>query len=211
MKRPAPKTCFVLSLALRPTNKSPFSTNGWSACGKQVRSSKRFVFSRFAFSAACSRRQPQHFDGSVATLVSDARNSAAKLVNLLADHFACFRDEAKFEGKTVRLLKRAQIFVADLWAAFGGEGYGEFHDIDKITMFAGVYSQGISGGLCANAALDYRVPQMLHTLGCISYSPPLEVRIRHHEEIEPGHSWEIQLRGQRRRTGACVRCTKREV
>lgn len=152
-------------------------------------------FSRFAFSAACSRRQPQHFDGSIATLVSDARNSAAKLVNLLADHFACFRDEAKFEGKTVRLLKRAQIFVADLWAAFGGESYGEFHDIDKITMFAGVYSQGIPGGLCANAAPDYRVPQMLHTLGCISYSPPLEVRIRHHEEIELGHSWEIQLRG----------------
>jgi hypothetical protein len=37
----------------------------------------------------------------------------------------------------VRFLKRAQIFVADLWAAFDGEGYGEFNDIDKITMFAG--------------------------------------------------------------------------
>jgi hypothetical protein len=38
----------------------------------------------------------------------------------------------------VRLLKRAQIFVADLWAAFEGEGYGEFIDIDKVTMFAGL-------------------------------------------------------------------------
>jgi hypothetical protein len=37
----------------------------------------------------------------------------------------------------VRFLKRAQIFVADLWAAFDGEGYGEFNDVDKITMFAG--------------------------------------------------------------------------
>jgi hypothetical protein len=27
--------------------------------------------------------------------------------------------------------------VADLWACFDGESYGEFHDIDKITMFAG--------------------------------------------------------------------------
>lgn len=27
--------------------------------------------------------------------------------------------------------------MADLWAAFGGESYGEFKDIDKITMFAG--------------------------------------------------------------------------
>ncbi|GME66234.1 hypothetical protein GTA08_BOTSDO04974 [Neofusicoccum parvum] len=133
----------------------------------------------------------QRFDGSVATLISDARNSAAKLVNLLADNFACFRDEAKFEGKTVRFLKRAQIFVADLWAAFDGKSYGEFSDIDKITMFA-----------------DYRVPQMLHTLGCISYSPPLEGRIRHHEEIESGHSWEIQLRGC---SIWCVEQIRREI
>jgi hypothetical protein len=38
----------------------------------------------------------------------------------------------------VRFLKRAQIFVADLWAAFDGESYGEFDDIDKITIFAGM-------------------------------------------------------------------------
>jgi hypothetical protein len=38
----------------------------------------------------------------------------------------------------VRFLKRAQIFVADLWAAFDGESWGEFNDIDKITMFAGM-------------------------------------------------------------------------
>lgn len=144
----------------------------------------------------------QRFDGSVATLISDARNSAAKLVNLLADNFACFRDEAKFEGKTVRFLKRAQIFVADLWAAFDGKSYGEFSDIDKITMFAGMCCQCVPCGPYTDGIPDYRVPQMLHTLGCISYSPPLEGRIRHHEEIESGHSWEIQLRGKARRTAA---------
>ena len=36
----------------------------------------------------------------------------------------------------VSFLKRAQIFAADVWARFGGEGYGEFHDIDSLTMFA---------------------------------------------------------------------------
>ncbi|KAF2145599.1 uncharacterized protein K452DRAFT_264769 [Aplosporella prunicola CBS 121167] len=120
----------------------------------------------------------EEFDGSVTTLISDARNSAAALVNLLADNFPCFRDEATFEHKKVRIMKRAQIFVADLWAAFDGDSYGEFYDIDKITMFA-----------------DYRIPQMLHTLGVISYSPPLEARIRSLQEIESGHSWEIELRG----------------
>ena len=36
------------------------------------------------------------------------------------------------------MYKRAQILIADLWACFNGESYGEFHDIDKITMFAGM-------------------------------------------------------------------------
>jgi hypothetical protein len=74
----------------------------------------------------------------VAILIQDSKNSAAGLVNLLAERIPCFRDEGKFEGKKVRFLKRAQIFVADLWAAFGGEDYGSFDDIDKITMFAGM-------------------------------------------------------------------------
>lgn len=82
----------------------------------------------------------QEFDSSVVTLIEDANNSAAGLVNLLTEKFNCFRDEGTFENKKVRFLKRAQIFVADLWAAFEGEGYGEFNDIDKITMFAGTYA-----------------------------------------------------------------------
>ncbi|KAF2869599.1 hypothetical protein BDV95DRAFT_575853 [Massariosphaeria phaeospora] len=120
----------------------------------------------------------EEFDSSVSTLIDDAKNSAAGLVNMLAERFPCFRDEAKFERKMVRFLKRAQIFVADLWAAFEGEAYGSFNDIDKITMFA-----------------DYRVPQMLHSLGVLVYCPPLEGKLRRFETIEPGHSWELQIRG----------------
>lgn len=36
----------------------------------------------------------------------------------------------------VSYLKRAQIFAADVWHRFGGQDYGEFHDIDTLTMFA---------------------------------------------------------------------------
>lgn len=42
---------------------------------------------------------------------------------------------------------------------------------------------------------DYRVPQILNTLGCLWYSPLLENAIRNKKEIESGCSWEIQLRG----------------
>lgn len=101
-------------------------------------------------------------------------------MNLLANDFPCFRDEARFENrKRVRFLKRAQILVADLWAAFDGEGFGQFDDIDSITMFA-----------------DYRVPQILCSWGCIGYSPPLDSAVRQGTLIESGSSWEVQLRGE---------------
>lgn len=101
-------------------------------------------------------------------------------MNILARDFSCFRDEVSFENrKSVRLLKRAQILVADLWACFNGVEYGEFYDIDKITIFA-----------------DYRIPQVLNSMGCLWYGPGLENAIRAQNVIESGSSWEIQLRGE---------------
>lgn len=35
----------------------------------------------------------------------------------------------------VHFYKRAQIFVSDTWSRFKGRGYGEFHDIETLTMF----------------------------------------------------------------------------
>ncbi|KAM3424564.1 Queuosine 5'-phosphate N-glycosylase/hydrolase [Cercospora zeina] len=117
-------------------------------------------------------------DYTVIRLIEAGERSAGKLVNLLAKHFRCFQDESRFDGRKVRLLKRAQIFVADLWAAFNGTGYGGFDDIDHLTMFA-----------------DYRVPQSLHSLGVLTYSPPLEHHVRDLRIIELGDSREVQLRG----------------
>jgi hypothetical protein len=81
--------------------------------------------------------------------------------------------------------------VADLWACFNGESYGEFHDIDKITMFA-----------------DYRIPQMLHQLGCLLYSPSLEGHIRSKKLIPSGSNWEIELRAT---SIWCVELIRREI
>ncbi|KAL4803849.1 hypothetical protein BDV18DRAFT_144548 [Aspergillus unguis] len=131
------------------------------------------------------------FDGRFTNCIYSANHSAAALVNLLAESFPCFRDEAIFNGRRVRLYKRAQILVADLWACFDGEGYGDFQDIDKITMFA-----------------DYRIPQMLHYLGCLMYSPPLESRIRRHEELSSGSNYEIELRAT---SIWCVELIRREI
>lgn len=123
----------------------------------------------------------QKYSCSFTNCIKAANGSAAGLVNLLANDFSCFRDEFKFQGrrKPVRFLKRAQILTADLWACFQGEGYGAFKDIDKITMFA-----------------DYRVPQVLNTMGCISYSPPLNEAIKDRQILPSGGTWELQMRGK---------------
>ncbi|KAI4165536.1 MAG: hypothetical protein LQ342_000948 [Letrouitia transgressa] len=131
------------------------------------------------------------FDDSFRTCIERADRSAAALVNLLVAHFPCFNDVQHFEGREVRFYKRAQILVADLWACFEGESYGEFRDIDTITMFA-----------------DYRVPQMLHQLGCLRYSPNLEKHIRELKVIGSGDVWEVELRGC---SIWCVELIKREI
>jgi hypothetical protein len=124
----------------------------------------------------------QMYQCSFTNVISAAKGSAAGLVNILARDFPSFRDEFPFQGrrKPVRFLKRAQILVADLWACFQGEGYGAFKDIDKITMFA-----------------DYRLPQILSSLGCIYYSPKLDMAVRQKQTLESGGNWEMQLRGRR--------------
>lgn len=133
---------------------------------------------------ACIREAGQvlyeKYNCSIPDLIASANGSAAALVNVLARDFDAFRDEHKWPGrrKPIRFLKRAQIFVADVWACFEGEIYGAFRDIDKITMFA-----------------DYRVPQILTGLGCMYYSPPLDHAVRTQKVIASGSSWELQMRG----------------
>ena len=89
-------------------------------------------------------------------LIHQSNKSAQTLVQLLSNNFSSFRDIATYNEEpgieaisswltsltffdyhfVVAFLKRAQIFAADVWSRFGGHGYGEFHDIDSLTMFA---------------------------------------------------------------------------
>lgn len=100
------------------------------------------------------------------------------MVNLLVENFPAFRDEHQFHGKNVRIHKRAQILVADLWACFNGQDIGTFDDINHITIFA-----------------DYRIPQMLQSLNILWYSPRVESRIKRKESLVSGEDIEIEIRG----------------
>lgn len=88
-----------------------------------------------------------------------------------------FRDHSLYKGHQVFLYKRAQIFVADLWGAFKGEGYGHFYDISSVTIFA-----------------DYIVPAVLRNLGVLRYSSDLSTSVDSKQEICSGSEEEVEIR-----------------
>lgn len=88
-----------------------------------------------------------------------------------------FRDHTVYKGHQIFLYKRAQIFAADLWGAFKGQRYGEFKDIESVTMFA-----------------DYIVPAVLEQLGVLKFSPSLANMIESNIEIISGSEEEVELR-----------------
>lgn len=105
------------------------------------------------------------FEGSFLKMLQRAENNAVKLINLLFSNLHSFWDVSSFHDRTVFLLKRAQILVADLWACFRGNSFGYFEDIDVITMFA-----------------DYRVPQQLQAMDLLWLRPHL------HQRLSEGHT-----------------------
>jgi hypothetical protein len=118
----------------------------------------------------------ERFDGSLAALVSAADHRAEALASLLLA-LPSFRDVATYHGRSVPLLKRAQLASADLAAALEGHPLGRFDDLDRLT-------------LCA----DNLVPHVLQVEGVLDYDPALVARIRRGELLTPGCEEEVEIR-----------------
>jgi hypothetical protein len=118
-----------------------------------------------------------HWGGSVALFIEAAGGSAPRLARLLARDFASFDDVATYAGREVRFYKRAQIAVADLWGALGGQGLGAFRDLEHLTAFA-----------------DYKVPQVLRRLGILVYDAHLAGLVDSRAELPPGSAEEVEIR-----------------
>lgn len=56
--------------------------------------------------------------------------------NLLKEFLYKYCKIVYFSPVIVSFYKRAQILIADIWACFEGKTFGEFLDIDSLTMFA---------------------------------------------------------------------------
>lgn len=117
------------------------------------------------------------YGGRFASACEAAGGSAVSLALLLASEFSSFADIAEWRGTRVPFLKRAQICVADLNAAFHGQQWGAFDDLSALTAFA-----------------DYKLPQLLRSQNVLVYAPDLATRIDAYEPIAAGSEEEIEIR-----------------
>ena len=117
------------------------------------------------------------WQGDVIHLLEETRGSAVGTVQQVVTSFGSFQDEALYHGRVVYFWKRAQLFVADVHAAFTGEGWGRFDDIGELTAFA-----------------DYKLPQVLRELGLISYHPDLANQVDQMVNLAAGSEEEIEIR-----------------
>jgi hypothetical protein len=74
------------------------------------------------------------FQGSFIHVLEEAGGSAVELVHLLAAEFASFNDTTTYHGNKVYFFKRAQLLVQDLWTTFSGDTWGDFVDLEKLTI-----------------------------------------------------------------------------
>lgn len=120
----------------------------------------------------------EKFNGTFTTCVTNAGNSAQKLLQIVTENFPCYRDEANYKGNHVSFYKRAQILVGDLWSCYRNKDLGFFEDIDTVTMFA-----------------DYRVPQSLLYYGVFEYSNQLHEILKGDTLLINGSDMEVEIRG----------------
>ena len=118
----------------------------------------------------------ERFNGSFTGLVESAASSAGRLVQLLRN-MPYFNDVQAYHRLAVPFFKRAQIIAADLSLAFQGQGWGQFYDLDQMTIFA-----------------DNLVPHVLRMDGILRYEESLLARINSETLIPAGSPGEVEIR-----------------
>lgn len=117
------------------------------------------------------------WEGRFESMARAAGGSAVELVLLVERELGSFRDVARYRGQEVRLLKRAQILVVDLFGTFHGQGPGALTGLEQLTAFA-----------------DYKIPQILRTLGTLVYSDELAALVDSRTELPAGSEKEVEIR-----------------
>lgn len=108
-------------------------------------------------------------------MIKDIRDDK-RLFNLIIDNLPYFKDERVYKNKTIYFYKRAQLLTSDI-----------LH-VRALVENVDVHYNNLVG--CA----DYKIPQIMNSLGMIQYSELLNEKIANKEEVEEGSSLEIEIR-----------------
>ncbi|OGM26556.1 hypothetical protein A2627_00845 [Candidatus Woesebacteria bacterium RIFCSPHIGHO2_01_FULL_39_28] len=115
------------------------------------------------------------FKGKFTNVIEESGYDAVKLVKLIYENFSSFRDMAKYDGKDIYFLKRAQICADDVSFLIGLPH--KLANLGKLTAFA-----------------DYKLPQMLREAGIIEYTPKLVEQVDNMVLIKAGSKEEVEIR-----------------
>lgn len=99
-----------------------------------------------------------------------------ELLEFIISNFPSFKDERKYNGKTIYFYKLAQLLVSDI-----------LHLRELLERIEVDYSNLVG---CA----DYKIPQTLRALEIIKYSPELEWVIDNKKEIKTSSKYEVEIR-----------------
>ena len=119
----------------------------------------------------------ERWEGRFANLVAACEGEAARLVERIVAEFPSFRDEAQWQGRSVRFYKRAQICVADLARLLLDHRLGRVAGLEALTAFA-----------------DYKVPQVLRAEGILRLASGVAARVDRGEHLPAGGQEEVELR-----------------
>ncbi len=214
-----PKICAASSYELSPSNLAALTPNKLQSLLQRhfppSTKSQRYelpnIQTRCELLKELGNALMRYHDGSALTMIAKANQSADALVRIIMDSFPGFRDyvdinnilqgstsgweSAKSSPSVIHFYKRAQIAVADLWAALGrcqpeftphadsDSPYKHLHncchftDMNIITTFP-----------------DYRVPQILRNVGVMKYATSLANEVDDQVELEKSGIDEISIR-----------------
>ncbi len=117
------------------------------------------------------------YNGSFTAVMNKASGDALILLDLIVENFPSFADISFYKDREIFFYKRAQLLVSDIYNLFGGQGYGQLTNIEKLTAFA-----------------DYKIPQVLRKMGILAYSEELAVKVDRMNLIPENSEEEVEIR-----------------
>lgn len=136
------------------------------------------------------------FNGSFKNVLLSANMDASMLLKIVTEKLTSFQDHCIYRGRQVFFYKRAQILVGDVNETLKAiAAYkDDLSEEDKIFAENNKIGQGLSNINTLTCFADYRVPQVLHMLGLVEYTPSLQASIENKIVLPNGSEEESEIR-----------------